>query len=256
MKLTIIHFLIFLLCMLVYQCTHAQQGYVITSRGDSINGEIKPMLYGPEPKVQVRGDGGKQVFSIVQTRKYALDGEVFYPVRTTEGYKFMKLLSTGYVSLYAFQPDKQQTFDGRYLVKADGRSMEVPNLGFKKQMVSFLDDCGGVSEKIESGELTRKNLDEILQQYNQCIAGRTAETLARKPEVKAAKVTPWDELEKSVSEHAEFEGKSTALEMIADVKSRISRGEKIPNYILEGLKSTLASQDALAESLAGALASL
>ena len=44
--------------------------------------------------------------------------------------------------------------------------------------------------------------------------------------------------------------------MIADVKNRISRGESVPNFIVEGLKSALAGNTALADPLHTALESL
>ncbi len=37
----------------------------------------------------------------------------------------------------------------------------------------------------------------------------------------------------------DFSGKSDALDMIADIKSKIAKSEKVQNYVIEGLKSTL-----------------
>src|SRR5436190_1273600 len=44
---TVVHVLFVLLFLLVYQCAQAQD-YVLTNRGDSLAGEVKPLLNSPE----------------------------------------------------------------------------------------------------------------------------------------------------------------------------------------------------------------
>src|SRR6188768_3527079 len=140
MKNCIIPVLIFLLFMLVYQCSKAQD-YVVTSKRDTIHGAVKPLLYGAEKKVQVTtSDKKKTILPITQTSSFSYDGEIYHPVRTEKGYVFMKLLKEGYLSLYAFQMENQMTYDGRYLTKKDGTKMEVPNLSFKKNVTKFVAD--------------------------------------------------------------------------------------------------------------------
>ena len=95
----ILHILLFLLLMLVYQCAGAQD-YVVTSRGDTIRGEVKPLSYGLDKKVQVTAAGKKKVvFPILQTQGYYYKGEMYHPVRMDKGYTYMKLIKSGYLSL-------------------------------------------------------------------------------------------------------------------------------------------------------------
>src|SRR5688500_16900625 len=127
-KFAVIHILLFVLLMLVYQCAGAQD-YVLTTRGDSITGEVKPLLYGPEKKVQiVSGDKEKTTFSVFQIRAFSSEGEIYHPVRSDNGYVFMKLIKPGYLSLYTFQLENQSRFDGLFLKKLDGDNLSVPNL--------------------------------------------------------------------------------------------------------------------------------
>src|SRR5687767_4710050 len=115
----IVPVLIALLLMLAYQCS--AQDYVVTTKNDTIRGDVKPLLYGADKKVQVTAaDKKKTVLPITQTLGFSLRGEIFHPVRTDAGYTFMKLLKPGYLSLYAFQLENQMTYDGRYLLKKDG----------------------------------------------------------------------------------------------------------------------------------------
>lgn len=245
----VIHILLFVLTMLVYQCANAQD-YLVTTKGDTLQGEVKPLSYGPEKKVQIiTADKKKTTYSIFQTRAFRFKEEMYQPVRGDRGYVFMKLIKPGYLSLYAFQPDNQVSFDGLYLQKKDGSGMEVPNLSFKKQMTRFLAECENVASRIESGELSKKSIDEIVDEYNGCIDKRTSDhgKVLVQQEVRSKKIGAWDVLEEKVKAKDDFEGKSDALEMITDIKNKISRGEKVPNFLLEGLKSSLSQAGLTAE---------
>jgi hypothetical protein len=245
----VIHILLFILLMLVYQCTHAQD-YVVTTKGDTIYGSVKPITYSPDKKVQVTtSDKKKTVFSIVQVKGFSQKEAIFIPVRTQKGYVFMKMLKRGYLSLLAFQIENSTTFDGLYLQKLDGTGLEVPNLGFKKLVTNFLNDCEEVVKKIDEGELTRRMIDQIVDEYNACIQNKTEkqdQVVAANKQV-AEKINVWDDLEAKVKTKEDFPGKKDALDMIADIKSRIGRKEKVPNFVVEGLKSSLSEADLSSE---------
>src|SRR5689334_246923 len=148
----IIPILIFILFMLVYQCSSAQD-YVVTSKRDTLYGDVKSLPFGPEKKVQIQTvDKKKVLLPITQTLSCSIGGEIYHPVKNEKGYVYMKLLKEGYLSLYAYQLDNQITYDGRFLVKKDGSRLDIPNLSFKKLLSKFLSDCGDVSEKISTGE--------------------------------------------------------------------------------------------------------
>lgn len=231
------------------------QDYVITTRGDSIPGQLKPLLYGTEKKVQVTStDKKKEVYSIVQVRRYKYRDEIYEPVRGPEGFTFMKLVKSGYLSLYNYQLPNQVTFEGSYLMRRDGKGMDVPNISFKKSMKNFLKDCPAVVDRIESGEYSKKNLTDIIDTYNQCIqdntVNRTAAIVTQETQTKT--LNAWDELESQVKAAADFDGKPNALEMIQEIKGKIERSEKIPNFLVEGLKGVL-KDDAFEPALSAAL---
>jgi hypothetical protein len=261
-NLTIIQILLFIILMIAYTCTSAQD-YVINTSGDTLKGSIKILNFGPEKKVQVSdAEKTKTTVSLFKTRSFVYKGEVYRPVRGEKGYAFMKLKKDGYLSLYAFQMENQTAYDGQYLVKRDGKSTEVPNLSFKKIMTKFLADCPDVAVKIENGDWSRKELDLIIDTYNQCVDKKFTE-MANKAtvavhavEARPTKETPnLNSLEDKLKSHAEFEGKTNALEMVGEMKNKIQRGEKIPNFLTQGLKSTLDQTD-LKEDLDKALTEL
>src|SRR5690349_25035706 len=93
------------------------QDYVLTTKGDSITGTLKPLLYGLEKKVQVTTDDKKkEVYSMFQVRRYRFKDEIFEPVKGPDGYTFMRLDKSGYLSLYSYQLQNQVTFEGSYLM--------------------------------------------------------------------------------------------------------------------------------------------
>lgn len=236
----IIHILLFVLLMLVYQCAGAQD-YVLTAKGDSLTGEVKPLLYGPEKRVQIHSeDNQKTSLSLFQVRAFSSNGEIYHPVKGDNGYVFMKLIQTGYLSLYAYQLENQTRFDGLFLRKNDGESMSVPNLGFKKYLGQFLDDCPDVAAKIKDGELGKRDLDKIVTAYNSCVNSRTVDhdKIMAEHDERTTKINAWEALEEKIGER-EFGEKTNALEMITEIRKKIERRESIPNFLVEGLKNSL-----------------
>lgn len=235
--------------------TSNAQDYLVTAKGDSLAGEIKPLLYGTDKKVQITEPGKKKaIFSFFQVKEYRFKGDLFRPVKGPYGYTFMKLQKSGYLSLYFFQAQNQVTFDGLFLLKRDGDGIEVPNLGFEKVMKRYLDDCPVVADKIEKDVYNKKDLNAIIDEYNGCIGNRSPRTetvvVAKKEEIKVNKA--WDVLEEKVKAEADFEGKENALDMIAEIKNKIAAGQKIPNFLISGLQNSL-PQDVFKSELENAL---
>jgi ribosomal protein L14E/L6E/L27E len=244
----VLHILLFALMMLAYQCASAQD-YILTARGDSVTGEVKPLLHGPNKKVELMSaDDEKTSYSIFEVRAFSHEGDIYHPIKGDQGYVFMKLIQPGYLSLYAYQPENQTRFDGLFLKKMDGENMVVPNLGFRKYMSRFLEDCLQVAEKVKTGELGKKNLTDLIDAYNACIDRRTIthdEIIASRQE-QAAKISAWDSLEEKILQK-DFSERNNALEMIGEIRKKIQREEKIPNFLIEALKNSLKDTGLTAE---------
>ncbi len=230
------------LSVILFSSSTFAQDYLITQKGDTLKGEIKPLAYGVDKKVQLTEAGKKKVvYPFFSVKSFSYKGEIFQPVKGPDGYTFMKLLKSGYLSLLSFQSANQVTYDGQYLLKRDGAGTEVPNLSFKKVMKKFLDDCPLVADKIDNDELNKKNLAQIVDEYNVCIDSHSIDhkkvIATRNEQIK--KVSAWDLLEEKVKTQPDFEGKANALEMINEIKGKISTSQKIPNFLVDGLKNSL-----------------
>jgi len=249
-----VQILFLLICLIGYKISSAQSDYVVTTKGDTIKGKVKYLNYGFEKKVQVVNDK-KTVFTMIQTSAFMMDKELYHTVRYAQGYAFMKVIKSGYLSLYAFQQANQMSWDGSLLLKRDGASMEVPNISFKKNVKKFLDECPVVTDRIESGELTKSKINEIVDAYNQCIDLNTKNQniTPQLSKENTDKLNAWSQLETDVKNLNDYEGSKDALEMIQEIKSKISKGEKIPNFLIEGLKEALKDQSSIQPALEKAL---
>lgn len=222
--------------------TSFAQDFIVDLKSDTIKGEVKALNFGPDKRVQITEPGKKKViYPFFKVKSFSIDGESFQPVKGPSGYTFMKLLKSGYLSLFAFQTQNQNTFNAMYLLKKDGEGMEVPNLTFKKGMRNFLEDCPEVSDKIDNDILNKRDLNQIVDEYNACLENRTRNNM---PPVAAKNLNgktadAWVALENKIKRQPDFEGKNNALDMINEIKNKISSSQKIPNFLIEGLKSEL-----------------
>lgn len=253
---------LFALFAILFSSAAAAQDYVITIQGDTIKGDVKALTYGADKKVQVTEPGKKRViFPIFKIKSFNINGEMFQPVKGPKGYSFMKPVKTGYLSLFAFQEENQNTYGAMYLLKKDGSGMEVPNLAFKKGMSKFLADCSTVVDLIENEDLKKKDLHRIVDEYNACIENRPSGARPLLAEQKVITTQPtkdtsaWDKLEATVNAQADFPEKENALEMIKEIKSKLVASQKIPNFLVDGLKNAL-NQEVFKTDLENALAEI
>jgi hypothetical protein len=241
--------LIFLLTSLMAYNVSAQTDYVVLAKGDTLYGSVRYLNMGNDQKIVLSNPSRKKTYyEKTQLKAFAQDGHRFHTLRTNQGYTVMKLIKDGYLSLYAFQMENQSTWDGQYLYKRDGTGLEVSSLLFRKRMKEFLYECPDLVVKLETKELTRTDLNTIIDQFNACVE---QQTLAAK--MQTEKESKLDELEKAVTALEDSESRTTALEVIAELRLKVQRGEKIPTVFEKTLLSALAAYPQLTELAQAAL---
>jgi len=91
---------IFILSLVLSSFCLFGQDILVTTKGDTLRGEVKPLIYGTDKKVQITEAGKKKaIYSLFQTKSYSLKGETYQPVKGPSGYTFMKLIKSGYLSI-------------------------------------------------------------------------------------------------------------------------------------------------------------
>ena len=240
-------FRLFVAFLLLSVATQAQNNFVVTSKLDTIFGKPRILSYDLIDRVQIEVNKKKESFTALQVLSVTIDSQVYKPVRYEKKIFLMKLLKSGYLSLYAFPIDSRINFDGRFLTKLDGTSMEVPNLSFKKFMGNYLNDCSTIVSKIKSGDLSKKDLYKIIDEYNICIIDANKDKMIPSSEVNEKSVAITNLIGRIEAE--DFTSKKDALDLLKDIQNKVSNNEPVPNYLTDGLKSYLAGTPALTEDL-------
>lgn len=252
--------LIILLFVLGYSAASAQSDYVVTIQGDTLRGKVKlstssGVKYTASHDAKyvqlIAENGTKSIHEVLQTIAFRINDDIYHTILYDPGYMFMKLIKPGYLSLYAYQMENQTTWDGRYLVKKDGSLLDVPNIGFKKKVPTFLADCQTVVKEIESGALGKADLLKIVEQYNACIDLKINAIPKKSPAVAA-----WTNLAAEVEALPAFDKKTDATEMIREIKVKLSKSETIPSYLISGVKDALKDQSSVQATLTLAIEKL
>lgn len=225
------------------------QDYLITNKGDTLKGTIQFQLNGKIESALVKGSKRANI-SAVATQEVVLKGKRYKPVQFNGNVLFMEIITDGYLSLLAFQPPNIMSYDGRLLQKRDGKLLEVPNLSFKKQMANYLIDYPDLSVKIQNEELGRKDLNEIIKQYNDFISGNT-EVQKVQAQVASKQLSKTEILNalKSEIEKTELPLKQDALDILSDWADKIQSGKPAMPYMLKALKSAISSREDLLAKL-------
>ena len=225
---------------IIFQASFCQSNFLITVKGDTLYGDVKILSYDIVDRVQLTANKKKKSFTALEAKAVFLDNEMYHSVRHDTRYHFMIVKQSGYLSLYGFRFDNQITYDGRFLVKRDGDAMEVPNLTFKKTMQEFLKDCMSVSDRIKSGELSKKNLDTLITLYNTCINENTKlAALANATIVNSEISLPAIDNLKIKIENSSLSSRQDILDLVRDIETKVKGNQPVPNYLIEGLKEYL-----------------
>jgi hypothetical protein len=247
------------LLFLLGHVASAQSDYLITSKADTIWGEVRILSYDNIDRAQVVNKGKKEMFTALQLLSLNKNGEHYKPVKMENTIRLMKVIKSGYLTLYGFRLPNQTTYEGRFLLKQDGTSLEMPNLGFKKILSAYLQDCSEVSEKIKSGGLGREKIYEIIELYNACMLSNkplaAKAPVAAEPKVSTQHLEAVQNLMNKIKDQ-DFASKEDALDILRDIESKVNRNEPVSNYLIDGLSNSLKDQSVLAEDVAKLIALL
>jgi len=228
----------------------AQTDYVVTLKADTLRGEVRILSYDNIDRVQVAKDGKKESFTALEVLIVNLDSAFYKAVKYENKVVLMKVIKSGYLSLYAYRLPNMSSYDGRFLLKMDGNSMEMPNLGFKKVMANFLEDCLELSAEIKKGTLGKSKITQIIDDYNSCIGKRTVQPAAPTivEEVTKVQLEAIKKLSDKINELS-FDTKQDALDILRDIQNKVEKKENVSNYQIDGLQSTLKDQPSVAVEL-------
>jgi len=231
----------------------AQSDYVVTLKSDTLRGEVRILSYDQIDRVQVSAKGRKEMFTALQVSIVSIDDSYHKAVQQENSVRLMKIIKSGYLTLYGFKQPNMSSYDGRFLVKLNGTTLEMPNIGFKKVMASFLEDCAEVSSQVKNGMLSKNDIEEIIDRYNLCV---TKSKPAMETQALAIETTPEKTLQLDAVlrfadkiKELDFDAKQDVLDILRDIQSKVEKGESVSKYQLDGLQATLKDQPTVTEEL-------
>ncbi len=194
---------------------YGQEDYVILLNGDSISGKVSIDQDQYLEKVVIKNNG-KETFKHFQVREVYKDGEFYDPISYEQKRLFGKRIAKGTLSLYLIRTGNSYDYNQDILLKGEKEYLMIPNISFRSAVSEFLFECKKLSEDIENKVLTKKDLLEIVQQYNQC-------AIDTKPDGPTPRPT----------------SRLTLQELsilLKDIEKKQTEGKPIPNYLIKALE--------------------
>lgn len=231
------------------------QDYAITLKSDTIYGKVSISSYeGSGQQISIKTGKRKTQLKAHEVRSLSTKKGVFHTLKIRNQYQFARLEKEGYLSYYKFSGNSTSaslSFDTPLLVKKTSEQKEIPNIGFRKQVSTFLSDCESVSMKIKNGVYKKNDLTQIIDDYNQYIDDNTSD-INKKQEVISQNFTKSElinHIKEAVNNSSSLNNKVEIKEMLNDVQAKLQAGEEIPNYLIGALKEKLSSEPEMMENL-------
>jgi hypothetical protein len=221
------------------------QDYVVTIKSDTVRGDVKMMSYDLLDRVQLSQGKKKTTYTALQVRRVMLNGEPFGPVKLDNGIRLMKIVQTGYLSLYMYRGPQQGGYDTKVLQKIGRNAFEVPNMGFKKIVGDMIEDCPDVADKVKNGNFSRNNVDQIVTEYNQCIGTINEQKLEAALPTPTTPASELLEKLKTKVTQSDLTNKDDVNDLLNSIADRLKKNEPVPAYMKEGLKGYLGSKEDL-----------
>lgn len=149
-----------------------ESGYIVKANGDTIHGLVKHP-FGNAYGVKFKDSGAiKQDISTKNVKAFYIGGEGAFRV-IVWAYdslpRMVHVLIDGYLSCYEVQLGSSFVYNYHILEKKDGSQVWYSAdlfSGFKDITRGFLADDTGLCEKIKEGKYGRKDILQIVEEYN------------------------------------------------------------------------------------------
>lgn len=155
-------------------------GYVITLKGDTLNGEIKKNPkrdFDNFAKASYRKKDGSEMktFNPTKIKEYCVDGITFLSRNVDGEQVFVKRLSKGSVNLYEAQVEVLQMNDVKvksdyYMEKGAGEFVKIKSGKFKKQVEEVMSDNEEIVKALADKKYEYENIVELFKAYNKSVS--------------------------------------------------------------------------------------
>jgi len=247
---------VFLALILASFSAFSQSDVVITLKGDTLKGKtsITSNRGSAIQTIILKNEKDKMKFKAYEIKFLLKGGEVYHTLKINGKYQLGLLIKDGYLSIYKVMGSESTAsneFSYAVLVKKGGSQLKVPNIGFKKYVSHFLNDCATVIKGFENDMYKKSDLEKIVDDYNGCINKNTRAIHNKTTTVSfdPYKVEQIEGLIKIIKEDGSLPELDSVLEMLNDLKSKIKGGTKVPSYLKNALRTSLKVNETYAKQL-------
>lgn len=228
----------------VFSVSYGQDQWLVTTQLDTIYGKIY-LETGDQYKVdeaRVKDGKSKTSYKSYQVRSVHLEENQDFETLKIDGrYQFVQVDIQGkYFSRYLYKdPDlgPSGNFALKILVNWKGEQFKVSNLTSKKKFAEYFEDCQSVSEKIESGDLKKKDLEKIVVEFDKCMDENKMKPVVIQT---VAPPAPSDAMESFISDLKSKDlYKGEIVTMLEDINLKLANKQTIPNYMQQAVLSQL-----------------
>lgn len=199
-------------------------------------------------RLRIKSDTGKYSLMPWQLKRVKLNGIEYVPLKVKSKHQFGEVISEDYLSLYRIRDTENETsnqFLQKVLVKKTGEISLVSLLSFKGVTKKFLNDCVTESQYEASGDYRLKNIQGIIDEYNQCIESKTSNLVVQR-QFNSELDDDIDSF-KSNLDKTSLEGKGDLLQMFNDLEEKLREKKEVPSYLTNGIKSILKPNKSLTQ---------
>ncbi|MGW8123077.1 hypothetical protein ACV07N_10510 [Roseivirga echinicomitans] len=244
-----------LLTLLLISISAIGQDVLTKLSGETLTGDVQLVSNSDGmPFAIVKNGKDKETVKLFDIQNISMTAHGFIkPMKIGEQYRFALLVSEDYLSVYKYSDTNRIDDFGMVALQKFGEAaIAVPGLmGFKKLMTEYFSDCPEVSNKIDSKELKRNDLDQIAADYNGCIAMRSstkqqpsyyANTSSK---ISESKQTMLKDFETLLKYSEKVDNKDSVNEMFSDLSSKLNNGEQVPEYLIKAIKDAVKADQKL-----------
>ncbi|WP_339607062.1 hypothetical protein [uncultured Roseivirga sp.] len=246
---------IFTLSILSFSATG--QDILTKLSGETITGDVKLLANSDGmPYAIVKNGKDKEKVELFSIKNISLpEIGLVKPIKVGEQYRFGLLEIEGYLSVYKYSTsNRMDDFGTTALQKFGGSTFVLPGIvGFRKLLSDYLSDCPEVSDKIDEKELKRNDIDQIVNDYNACIALKNS--IEQNPisyntnvsNISESKQTMLKDFEALLKYSEKVEDKDNVIDMFSDFSSKLNNGEKASDYLINAIKNAIKNDKKLVE---------
>jgi len=257
----------------------AQDQYIVKLNSDTLRGklQINPLRDNSTTMFFRHEDGSKENIRPIRISYVYYDEETqFRSIPFFNQRIFMQIVKEDRnLSYYHYIHKRDNSIaTSKVLAKPDGEVLELSALAFNKQVSDFLSDCPEVNARLEAREYKYKDLDNLIEDYNNCdiqvvsassqnrnkseantIEDANAESAAviaeknqdssQADSKKQQKLGQIDAFRKHLMGLDDFDHTRDVLEWLTDVEDRVRLDSEIPNYLWSSLAAMTTGNEPL-----------